>query len=126
MSLNFKPGQRIDPSRPTAPPRYYPVQVYRGKMPLRKIAQEVAERTSLSSTDVIAVIDALANSVPFFLGEGMIVDLGDFGSFRTMIRGTGEESAHQVSAKNITKLNLIFRPGNEFEEQLRKIEKEKI
>ena len=70
----------------------------------------------------MAVLYALKQVLPFFLVEGNILSLGDFGTFRINLHGIGAASKDEMTASNITSFMLNFRPGKELSELLKHIE----
>ena len=104
--IQFKPVQHKNPI--TKEVKWYP-QVVAGH-PL--LLDEVAERISLSSTvtehDVKAVLSALQEQVIFALREGRSVRLGDLGSFRVTLAGTGAATADEVTVSSVSGLRVRF------------------
>jgi predicted histone-like DNA-binding protein len=122
MALNYQTVKKRNPAKPTDPEKFYANAVYKDKMTLRKIATEIAERTSLSSTDSMAVLEALTQVLPFFLLDGNIVYLGEFGTFRISLRSDGAETAETFTSANIKGFKLLFRAGKELSEKLKHLE----
>jgi predicted histone-like DNA-binding protein len=125
MTLLYRPVKRRNPRKPEEPQLFYPNPVYRDKINLRALAQEVAERTSISSTDIMATLEACTQVIPFFLAQGDIVSLGDFGSFRVTFTGTGVAEEKDLSAENIKAIKVKFRPGPEFANKMKTVKLEK-
>lgn len=105
-----------------APPKYYPILVSNGRSTVRSLSRKIAEMSTVSSTDLVAALEAFLSVIPRELADGHIVDLGDFGSFRLSIKGTGQETAEQVSSGSIDKVRVRFFPGKEFKRSLQDIE----
>jgi predicted histone-like DNA-binding protein len=125
MSLKFRPVKRNNPVKRQEPAMFYPNPVYRDKVNVRLLAKEIARRTSLSTTDTIAVLEACTEVIPYFLTEGDIVSLGDFGSFRITLKGEGAVTKKKMTTANITDIRVKFRPGKEFSLLVRSAELEK-
>ena len=125
MSVLYRSVLRKNPLVASDPGKYYPSPVYRGKMQLRQIAKEISERTSLNSTDTMAVLEALTQVIPDLLSDGFIVGLGDFGSYRLTFKSVGEDVEKDVSASNIKGLSVKFFPGSEFKNHLATVKAEK-
>ena len=125
MSLKYRPVKRSNPVKRQNPAMFYPNPVYRDKVNVRQLAKEIARRTSLSTTDTIAVLEACTEVIPYFLTEGDIVSLGDFGSFRITLKGEGTATKKKMTAGNITDIRVKFRPGKEFSLLVRSAELEK-
>jgi predicted histone-like DNA-binding protein len=122
MSIKFRPVKKRNPARPGEPELFFPCPVSRSMVNVRQLANEIAERTSLSTTDTVAALDALTNVIPFFLGQGSIVALGDFGSFRITLTGKGVATKKEMTAADITGMRVVFRPGPEFLNLVKKAE----
>jgi predicted histone-like DNA-binding protein len=125
MTVKYTVVARGNPGDPQAPKKYYPSVKSSGKTTLRRLAERIAEISTVSSVDVVAVLEAFLSIVPKELAEGNIVQLGDFGSFSLRIRSEGVDSEEQVTAHNITKPLTSFRPGKRFKEILDSISYEK-
>lgn len=125
MSIGYNATRRknmIDPAQPT---KYYATAVSRGKMDIHRIAGVIASRTSLSTTDTVAVLDALTHVLPSFLEEGYIISLGDFGNFTINLKSNGVEKEEDLSPKEITRFHLTFRPGKELRSLMKGLTAEK-
>ncbi len=77
--------------------RFYPQMAPTTPVTLAQIIKRVEKRSTVSSADVKAVLDALQYEVIDALQNGNTVRLGDLGSFRLSIKATG--SANSVEAK---------------------------
>lgn len=80
-------------------------------MTLAQIVKRVEKRSTVSSADVKAVLDALQNEVIEALENGNTVRLGDLGSFRLTMKSQGVETATEAKKKGallIKKVNVQF------------------
>jgi predicted histone-like DNA-binding protein len=125
MSISYRPVRRKNPRDLQAPAKYYPNPVYVGKLSAREIAKLITETTSFSPSDTIGIIQALIDTLPRFLEEGYIIQLGDFGTFRLTFEGAGAGRPEEVSAKNIKALRYNFLPGQGLTENLKSLHPEK-
>jgi predicted histone-like DNA-binding protein len=119
MTVRFNIVERGDPRDPTAPKKFYPSIVASKKVTLRDIVRRVAEMSTVSSADTMAVVEAFLTVIPSELSEGNIVSLGEFGSFWLRIRSEGAENEEDVSRFNIINVLPRFTPGKEFKQLLR-------
>lgn len=126
MTVKYTVVPKVNPQNPEAPRKYYPVAKSSGKTTIRNLAERIAEISTVSSVDVVAVLEAFLNIIPKELADGNIVQLGDFGSFSLRIRSEGADSEEQVTAHNITKILTSFRPGKRFKEVLDNVSYEKM
>ncbi len=101
--------------------KYYPVVKSTGRVTLRQLADQIAAISTVSSIDLVAILEAFLTVIPQELAEGNIVDLGEFGSFRLQTRSQGSDSKSRVTARNITKVLVGFLPGKRFKKALRSI-----
>jgi predicted histone-like DNA-binding protein len=125
MTVKFTTIERPNPQDPTAPKKHYPLIQSRGRVTVQQLAERAAEISTLSPADVAAAIEAFLAIVPDELADGNIVSLGDFGSFSLRIRSEGAATAGEVTARNITKTLVTFRPGKRFKQVLDTITYEK-
>jgi predicted histone-like DNA-binding protein len=126
MSVKFHSVQRGNPSKPGAPKKFYPSLVASGRVNMRYLVKRVADISTVSSADTVAVVEALLTVIPSELGEGYIVDLGDFGSFWLRIQTQGSQSEGDVKASRVTGVLPHFRAGKEFKRALEKIKFQKV
>jgi predicted histone-like DNA-binding protein len=126
MAIKFKPVKRLNPFNPNDPVRYYPSPVYSDRVNLRRLAKEISARTSFNSADILGVLEAMTDVLPFFLANGSIVDLGEFGTFRLSLQGTSAKKPEKVTSENITGYRLLFRPGREMSDRLKQTEPIKV
>jgi len=126
MSIRFRPVKKKNPAKPGEPELFFPCPVSKDKITTQKLAKIIASRTSLSSTDVVAVLDACTSAIPDCLSDGFIVSLGDFGSFRVSLKGEGTATRKEMTESDVKKIRVHFRPGKEFASLVRfaKLEKE--
>jgi predicted histone-like DNA-binding protein len=125
MSVKFAAVARRDPIHPNVPSKFYPVVRITGHSNLRRIATRISKICSMSSADTLAILEALLDVIPEELAIGHTVSLGDFGSYRLSVRGSGEEIGDDVTYHNILKTRAIFKPGKLFRQALANMEYEK-
>jgi len=91
---------------------FHPRTVYVGGVDTEKIAQEVAEYSSLSKGDVKNSIDNLVTVMTKHLQSSEVVTLDGFGSFRLAMKskGKGVKTKEEVSAAQAS-LQVHFTPA---------------
>ena len=80
-------------------------------MSLAQIVKRVEKRSTISSADVKAVLDALQYEVMEALENGNTVRLGDLGSFRLTMKSQGAPTAAEAKKKGaqlIKQVNVQF------------------
>ena len=91
--------------------KYYPQMAPSTPMTRAQIVKRVEKRSTVSSADVKAVLDALQYEVIEALENGNSVRLGDLGSFRLTIKSQGVETVAEAKKKGaqlIKKVNVQF------------------
>ena len=126
MSLEYKLVQKNNPAAPDAPKKFYANAVTRSHVTLRELSKEIAEISTVSPADTMAVIESLLTLIPRHISLGDIVKLGDFGSFSVGISSNGSEDAEDFTSSLIKGLKVRFRPGKEIKNQLDHVTFEKV
>jgi predicted histone-like DNA-binding protein len=121
MAIIYKAVPKKNPLNLAQPVKYYPQVITTGAADLRELAGEISQMSTVSSTDTVAVVEALLNIIPTTLGSSRIVRLGDFGTFSLSVSGEGAATPEEVSSQHIQKLSVNFRPGKVFLEALNKV-----
>ena len=114
MAINYKSVPKKNPGNQAAPAKYYAQTVSAGEVSLRQLAKMISEVATVKTADTMAVLEGLLNVLPMALGDGKIVRLGDFGSFSVSVSGDGAATPDALTAANIRKKVVKFRPGKEF------------
>ncbi len=118
MPINYNVVPKKNPQNHAAPPRYYPVVKSAGRSNQRDIARKAAQMCTLTAADMAAAVEAFLAIIPQELMAGNIVELSPFGSFHITITAAGSDNPEDVSAENITGLNVRFTPSKEFRQAL--------
>lgn len=126
MPINYSLTQRVNLKDANAPRKFYAIAKSSGEETTRQLASEISKRTSLSSVDVLAVIEAFIDLIPERVADGKIVRLGEFGSFSITISSEGVEKAEEFTSALIRGNSLNFRPGKLVQKVLDTIEYNKI
>lgn len=91
--------------------KFYPQAAPTTPVMLAQIIKRIEKRSTVSSADVKAVLDALQYEVIEALENGNTVRLGDIGSFRLTIKAEGVATAVEAKtkgAKLIKQVNVQF------------------
>lgn len=105
--------------------KFYAAIVRERPVEIRKIANEISNFSSLTTTDIFAVLESFLDRMHVYLEEGRIVKLGDLGSFSPALASHGEEVAEDVNQQTIKKLKINFRPSLELKSRLLQVKFEK-
>lgn len=116
MAITIKPALRKNPQDKKAAAKYYAQVVLAPEMTQRQIVDEIADRCTLTGSDIKAVLDALMTVIKRNLANGSPVRLGDLGSFRPSVSGMGSEVADKCTANTVKKARVIYVPSTEIKE----------
>ena len=118
MTIKIKALARINPRDVSAPKKYYATAINQGDMTLNSLSQQIALMSTVSKTDVYAVLMALTEVVPQALADGKIVRLGSLGSYRVVVNSDSVATAEEVSSHIVKQLRLTYRPSQELKTQV--------
>lgn len=116
--LNFKSVPRHNIQDPEAPNKFYAFPVYRGKVELKELSDDVADKSSLTRGDCYNVIQNFLSEMLKALRKGEIVKLDDLGTFRVTLSSEGAETPQDLSSDAIKKARIRFQPGEELKGML--------
>jgi predicted histone-like DNA-binding protein len=127
MAVTYVLTQKGNPGNPEAPKKFYALAKSREEFTFRKLSKEIAEgSTTVSDSDVLAVLNDLTKVLKRHLGNGEIVRFGDFGSFQIAITSKGADTAEKFTSTLITGSKVTFRPGVDLKEMLAILKYEKV
>ena len=116
MAIQIKSALRKNPQDKAAAAKYYPTVVLSQEMTQKQIVEQIADRCTLTGSDIKAVLDALMVVIKRNLANGSPVRLGDLGSFRPSVSGKGTEDASKCGASSVKKARVIYVPSAEIKE----------
>lgn len=119
MAISIKPALRKNPQDKAAAAKYYAQVVLAPEMTQRQIVDQIADRCTLTGSDIKAVLDALMTVIKRNLANGSPVRLGDLGSFRPSVSGKGIEAAEKCGASTVKKARVIYVPSPEIKEAIK-------
>jgi predicted histone-like DNA-binding protein len=122
MSVKYNIVERGNPSNREAPKKFYPSIQSTGRVTTREMAEMAAQRSTLSTMDMMAAIESFLAIVPEQLAKGNIIELGEFGSFWLRSNSEGTATPDEVRASHISSVMPRFNPGKVFKHALNGIE----
>lgn len=127
MAVKYNVIERKNLLKPTEAPKFYASAKADGEVSFKALAKEIAGAGStVSDTDVLAVLNDLTKALVKYLAEGKIVRFGDFGSFQVSVSSNGAETVEKFTASNITGNKIQFRPGVDLKAMLATVKYEKM
>lgn len=126
MAVTYKLVEKVNPGNLDAPRKWYAQAKSTGEITLRQLSRRIAEMSTVSSTDVMAVLESLLQILPMEITDGNIVRLGDFGSFCVKVNSEGVEKKEDFTSSNIKRTLPVFKPGKEVKKVMRAVDYRKI
>lgn len=109
----FMMGNTMDPS--AAPKAYAKPQVSE-VMTFAKFVKHIADHNGVYTRGTVkGVIADMCECLVEMLLEGKKVQLGELGNFWISLKSVGAVAVQKFSAQNINAVNIIFSPGEDFE-----------
>ncbi len=126
MAVKYTLVEKGNPSNPTAPKKWYASARADGELSFRELSKEIAQgSTTVSDTDVMAVLNDLIKVLGRNLENGKIVRFGDFGSFQISISSEGADTEKEFHPKLIKSAKINFRPGKDLKDVTKTVTFEK-
>jgi len=85
----------------------------RQKADFRKISDIISDRSTLSSVDIIAVLEAFASVVPDLLMDNYNVHLPPLGIFSLSFKSECHDNPEDVNYTSVKEVKMQFRPDKE-------------
>lgn len=118
-TVKFKTLKRANPLN-REEELYYPAPVFGEQIGEDELTEEISFASSVNQSDVRSVLSNLLEILPRHLMHGDSVNLEKFGIFRLSFESTGSEKESDVSAQNITRLKILFRPSTKLKNKISK------
>ena len=118
MSVKYNVVERGKPGVVGSPKKFYPSIQSSGRVTTREVGEMAAQRSTLSTMDMMAAIESFLAIIPEQLAKGNIVELGDFGNFWLRADTVGVDTPDEVNVGQIEGVLPRFNPGKEFKKVL--------
>ncbi len=122
MSIPVKRISRKNPMKPEEAPKWYPVQNSAGMVDEDRVAELIADETTLNPTEALMAIRQLRKVAQRLLLDGHSVKLGNWGTFAVTLKTHGAPTKEAVKAENIDKVNINFQAGEDLKAAMQKAE----
>jgi len=127
MAVKYILTEKGNPRDPAAAKKWYAMAKSNGEFSFRKLSKEISEGSStVSDTDVLAVLNDLTKILRKHLENGEIVRFGDFGSFQIGISSEGAATEKGFNKSMIKSSKVVFRPGIDLKEMQNNLKFEKM
>ena len=123
MAIKYKAVKLGNPAKQDAPKKFYATVAESGRVDLPEIAENISRySTTVSKTDIIAVLTVLTEEIQSLLAKGHSVHLGELGYFHPTIQSKGADTEEAVTSAVIEKVKARFVAGKSLEAALKTAE----
>jgi predicted histone-like DNA-binding protein len=126
MPIEYTLAERGNPANPTAPKKFYATAKSTGETTVRELAKRISGISTVSTVDVMAVLEAFFQTVPEELADGHIVRFGDFGSFFISLESDGSDTEKEFNVALVSNVRVKFRPGKLFAQAMQGAELKRV
>lgn len=118
-TVSVKVVERKNPSKLTEPGKFYASAVTTGEKNIEELAEEIESSCTVTSQDIVAVIEALRKRIIIGLQNGEIMRLGNIGYFRLSISSTGTAKKEDFNVNCIKRAKILFTPCSTLKDMLK-------
>lgn len=112
-----------NPIKPEEAPKAYAKNQVAEVWSIERFARHIADHNGVYSRGTVkGVISDMCECIVEQLLNGNKIQLGELGTFGISISCEGAESMEKFTAKNIKEVNILFTPGEDFENLVGKAE----
>jgi predicted histone-like DNA-binding protein len=87
-------------------------------MDTREVCKRLSDEAGVHMGSVLAVMEALSQTVPKLLMDGYTVKLNDFGTFSLHVSANGQDEAEKVTPADIENIKMAFLPSKRIKHKL--------
>ena len=106
--------------------KYYAKIVRQEPINMREFADEIAERSTLTTPVVYTMLECLLDRMQYHMKAVRPIKLGDFGTFSPSLSSRPEDVPGDVNKDSISKLRILFRPGKVLSSRLKVLDFRKM
>ena len=125
MAIKFKTQPRKNPQDMVAPEKFYAAAIGNGETDMEALAEMISYQSTLTDTDCYAVLRSLEHNIINELNQCRIVKLGSLGNFQVGLSSEGKATPEEVTAVDVKKSRIIFRPGKKLRTLLKTVNYQK-
>ena len=126
MSIKYKTVKLGNPAKPAEPKKFFAQISESGRINLPELADNIARHsTTVSKTDIQAVLTILGEELAALLAKGHSVHLGELGYFHVTLKSKGALEEKDVNASLIEEAKVRFIAGPVLEKEIKNAKFEK-
>ena len=113
--INYSVFMMANPNKLDEPMKAYAKNQVNEIWPLEKFSKHIADHNGVYSRGTVkGVISDMCECLVEQLLNGNKIRLGELGTFSISISSEGAENCEKFTAKNIKAVNILFNPGDDF------------
>ena len=110
-NVKFSVVAKKNPVEPEAGAKFYACAQSAGVQSLEDMSKVIEKNCTLTSTDIMAVLQAMDEVMRDQLCNGQIVRIGDLGYARLSLRSRGADSEDKFDSSLIKQARVVFTPS---------------
>jgi len=116
--MRIKLVQRFNPLDRNQNPKYYAHMENEGVIDLFALANQITKYSSLSTGDILNVLENTVDAASLFLLMGRGVQLGRLGTLRIILKSDGVDTPEMFNCNMIQRKKVHFTPSVQFKRQV--------
>lgn len=120
MAINYRITKRKNNISTTAETNYILQAVSKGEIDIERLSYEISCESTLSETDVRAVLDALGRKLKQHLEEGKTVSLENIGRFKIGFKSVAQPNKSLLRIQEVSKFHINYQPSIKLKRWLKK------
>lgn len=126
MTTKIKVVERRNPSNLDLPAKFYAKAVTHDVIGIDEMCEMISDQCTVSESDILAVLNSLDKNIMRQIKKGNLVQLGRVGSFQLSLNSAGSDSAEEVTAENVLRKRILFRPSTRMKKELKTLSFRKV
>lgn len=120
MAIKYRITKRKNNIDTTAEMNFILQAVSTGEIDIERLSYEISTESTLSETDVRAVLDALGRKLKQHLADGKTVSLENIGRFKVGFKSVGQPNKSLLRTKEVSKFHINYQPSIKLKRWLKK------
>ncbi|MBP1640338.1 MAG: DNA-binding protein [Bacteroidetes bacterium] len=125
MAIKYRVRTKPDNIGKRETPKYYAVPVQRGVADIKVLSERLAERSSMSRSDVYGVIIGLVPLIEEYLHDGYAVKIDELGIFSLSASSEGFDTPEECTPHLVHAKKICFRADKQLKKQLKNVKFER-
>lgn len=120
MGIIYKPKKAVCNIPGKKSSGYIATKVLGGTIHMDRLCKTISEKSSLTSSDVKGVIEALVCEIEMELLQGANIQMGELGTFSAALTSEVVDSPEELKPKKVRISKIAFLPSVRLKEEMKK------